>query len=77
MTFISPFGPMPNVGSRALGKNPFGFGQGAQDAVGSYEHYNFLFPSAGGVDGVTGDYLFRDQAGFGITSGLWGILRVK
>jgi hypothetical protein len=26
---------------------------------------------------VRGDYLFRDQAAFGNTQGLWGILRVQ
>jgi hypothetical protein len=26
---------------------------------------------------VTGDYLFRDNAGFGNTAGVWGILRVQ
>jgi hypothetical protein len=26
---------------------------------------------------VTGDYLFRDNAGFGTTSGVWGIMRVQ
>jgi hypothetical protein len=35
-----------------------------------------MFPSAGGANAVPGDYLFRDYAGFGNVSGLWGILRV-
>ncbi len=31
----------------------------------------------GGLHRVAGDYLWRDVAGFGITSGLWGIVRVE
>ncbi|MEK7405360.1 MAG: hypothetical protein AAB225_09650 [Acidobacteriota bacterium] len=77
MTTLTLFGPMPSVGSKALGNNPFGFAQGAQDSLTPYTHFDFLLPKAGGVDSVTGDYLFRDQAGSGITSGLWGILRVQ
>jgi hypothetical protein len=31
----------------------------------------------GGLHRVPGDYLWRDVAGFGITSGLWGVVRVQ
>jgi len=31
----------------------------------------------GGLHRVAGDYLWRDVAGIGITSGLWGIVRVE
>jgi hypothetical protein len=40
-------------------------------------HFTYRLPSAGGAAAVTGDYLFRDQMGFGNASGLWGILRVQ
>ena len=68
---------MGGVGSRAIGENPIGFGQGGQESLTPYAHFTSRLPSAGGVDKVTGDYLFRDQAGFGNTSGLWGISRVR
>jgi len=35
-----------------------------------------VLPSAGGVDGIAGDYLFRDTAAAGMGGGAWGILRV-
>ncbi len=68
---------MASVGSRALGDNPMGFGQGGQESLTPYSHFEFLLPSAGGIDGIKGDYLFRDHASFGNVSGVWGILRVK
>jgi hypothetical protein len=35
-----------------------------------------MLPSAGGVNAIPGDYLFRDYGAYGNTSGLWGLLRV-
>jgi hypothetical protein len=67
---------MVGVGSRAIGANPIGFAMGAQDNVTPLSHFTFFLPSAGGGNGVTGDYLFRDNASFGNSAGLWGILRV-
>jgi hypothetical protein len=77
---------MTSVGSRAIGNNPLGFAQGAQESNTPLSHFTFRFPSAGGaanrdaagkpVSNVTGDFLFRDTASFGNASGLWGILRV-
>lgn len=49
---------------------------GGQESVLPSGHFDIVLPKAGGADQVSGDYLFRDQAGFGNTSGLWGILRV-
>jgi hypothetical protein len=68
---------MTTVASRALGINPKGFAQGAQESITPYSHFTFLFPNAGGANGVTGDYLFRDVGSFGSASGLWGLLRVE
>lgn len=68
---------MNTVGSRAIGDNPMGFAQGAQESVTPYSHFTFRFPKAGGANGVKGDYLFRDMGSFGNASGLWGILRVE
>lgn len=65
------------VGSLAIGDNPVGFYLGAQESVMPYGHFDIRLPKAGGVNEVTGDYLFRDQGSFGNTDGLWGILRVE
>jgi hypothetical protein len=70
-------GGNPVVGSRAIGDNPVGFAQGGQESLTGYTHFDFRLPSAGGVNKVPGDYLFRDQGSFGNASGLWGILRVN
>ena len=59
-------------------RNPIGFYMGAQDGVQPAQHYDIVpVNGAGGVNKVTGDYLFHDQGSFGNTSGLWGILRVE
>jgi hypothetical protein len=67
---------MTGVGSKAIGDNPMGFAQGAQESITPYSHFTFLFPMAGGRNKVEGDYLFRDVGSFGNASGLWGLLRV-
>jgi len=65
------------VASRAIGDNKTSFYLGGQESLQPAGHFDFVFPLAGGVNRVPGDYLFRDQASFGNVSGLWGILRVK
>ena len=40
-------------------------------------HWDIVLPSAGGAGAVPGDYLLMDRAGFGTTSGLWSLLRVR
>ena len=67
---------MANVASQAIGNNPIAINQGAQESITPLSHFTFRFPSAGGGNGVVGDYLFRDEGSFGNASGLWGILRV-
>jgi len=67
---------MTEVASRSIGENPQGFAQGAQESITPLSHFTFRFPSAGGGNGVAGDYLFRDVGSFGNASGLWGLLRV-
>ncbi|MCY1342262.1 hypothetical protein D9M68_271810 [compost metagenome] len=64
------------VGSTRFGLNPLAAYIGAQENILPAAHFSFMFPSAGGANAVKGDYLFRDYAGFGNLSGLWGILRV-
>jgi hypothetical protein len=65
------------VGSKNLGDNLLSFGQGGIDAWFPGSHYEVVIPSAGGTNGVPGDYLFRDHMGLGNTQGLWGIIRVE
>jgi hypothetical protein len=67
----------PSVGSRNLGHNPVGFGQGGIDSWFPGSHYEVVIPSAGGTNGIPGDYLFRDHMGLGNAQGLWGIIRVE
>jgi hypothetical protein len=67
-----------NVGSVVIGKNPMEMAFGAQESIIGSAHYVIKpYNGAGGVDAVTGDYLFRDTASAGGGSGTWGILRVQ
>jgi hypothetical protein len=68
---------MTTVPSRALGVNPQGFAEGGRESWTPASHFDIFLPSAGGGNGVIGDYLMRDQMSFGSVSGLWGIMRVK
>jgi hypothetical protein len=50
---------------------------GSQEGVGPANHFDIVpAHGAGGIYGVPGDYLYRDEASFGNYQGLWGILRV-
>ena len=68
---------MTEVASRNIGFSPYDFHQGANESVTPASHWTWQLRSAGGGNALPGDYLFRDNAGFGNTSGLWGILRVQ
>ncbi|MGE5153902.1 MAG: hypothetical protein ACM3ST_07790, partial [Bdellovibrio bacteriovorus] len=69
--------PTTPVPSLALGNNPTAKWVSSQEGMGHvYGHWPILI-QAGGTDGVTGDYLFRDYSPGGNTDGLWGILRVQ
>jgi hypothetical protein len=65
------------VASRCEGKNALGMNVGAQDSITPMAHYDWLLDHAGGIGRVPGDYLLRDIGGFGVTSGLWALLRVE
>jgi len=65
-----------SVGSQSLGDNPQGFHLGGIESWFGTQHYEIVIDSAGGSEGVVGDYLFRDHMGLGNAGGLWGILRV-
>jgi hypothetical protein len=63
--------------SKCQGKNASGMYLGAQDSVAPMAHFDWLLPSAGGQGGIQGDHLMRDIGGFGVTSGLWALMRVE
>ena len=63
--------------SICIGQNKLGMSMGGQESVTPMAHFDMVFPRAGGERRVAGDYLWRDHGGFGITNGLWAIVRVK
>ncbi len=65
------------VPSQTIGDNPIGMYLGHQESVTPGAHFDVvLMNGAGGAANIDGDFLFHDQGSFGLTSGLWGILRV-
>ena len=65
------------VPARCIGANPMAMYLGAQESLSPMAHFDVVLAQAGGIDLVVGDYLWRDIGGFGVTSGLWGIMRVE
>jgi manganese oxidase len=63
--------------SKCIGRNALGMALGAQDSFAPLAHFDWVLPSAGGGGGIPGDYLMRDIGGFGVTSGLWALMRVE
>jgi hypothetical protein len=74
---LSGAGGAFEVGSKAIGNNLQSQVIGAMESVLPGAHYDFVFPSAGGVNQIKGDYLFHDRSSAGNTQGLFGILRVE
>jgi hypothetical protein len=69
--------PTVPVPSNALGFNEQGKWMGAEEGMGhAYGHWPILF-TAGGSNGVPGDYLYRDYSPSGNRNGQFGILRVQ
>lgn len=63
--------------SRRIGENPRSMVVGGQGGLGTQTAENILpLYGAGGRFGVPGDYLYRDQASFAYTDGMWGVLHV-
>ncbi len=74
-----PIGGRPidwGVASKCIGQNPMAIHMGGQESISPMAHFDLVFPRAGGKHAVAGDYLWRDHGGFGITSGLWALIRV-
>lgn len=63
--------------SKCIGENALAMHLGGQESLTPMAHFDLILPRAGGTYGVTGDYLWRDHAGFGITNGLWALIRVE
>lgn len=63
--------------AKCIGQNALAMTMSGQESVTPMAHFDMVFPRAGGIKGVAGDYLWRDRGGFGITNGLWGIVRVE
>jgi hypothetical protein len=64
------------LSSVEIGFNPLAWYLGGQEGWQPQGHFDIVLPSAGGRMAVEGDYLLRDHASFGVTDGIWGILRV-
>jgi hypothetical protein len=63
--------------STKIGSNPFSEWKGAEMGVGPAYHFSAIPKNgAGGAFRITGDYLYRTQASFQFSGGLWGIFRV-
>lgn len=74
-----PLGARPvdwGVPSKCIGDNALQMGMGGQESLTPMAHFDEVLKSAGGQHAVTGDYLWQDHGGFGITSGAWSIVRV-
>lgn len=71
------FHPGWGTPSKCIGENALAMHLGGQESLTPMAHFDLIFPRAGGKHGVTGDFLWRDHAGFGITNGLWAIIRVE
>ncbi|MGC3986226.1 MAG: cupredoxin domain-containing protein [Pseudorhodoferax sp.] len=63
--------------SQCQGRSALGLYAGAQDSISPTAHFDWLLEGGGGTQGLPGDYLLRDIAGFGVTSGLWALMRVQ
>jgi hypothetical protein len=68
---------LTEVASRRIGTNPQDMYIGGQESLTPATHFTLRLQKAGGENAIPGDFLVRDQAGFGSTSGIWGILRVQ
>ncbi|HEX2207384.1 MAG TPA: hypothetical protein VHG93_06860 [Longimicrobium sp.] len=63
--------------STILGDNPLSEWKGTTIGHGPTNHFDVLLQhGAGGLFGIEGDYLFRDQTSHHFDGGMWGIFRV-
>lgn len=82
-----PAGSRPadwGVPSKCIGSNPQAKFLGGQESLTPMAHFDVVLAAgkpyrtggAGGRHATRGDFVWRDMGGFGITNGLWGVLRV-
>jgi hypothetical protein len=64
------------VPSATLGLNRFSQWVGSRDGFGPGNHFDILIDSAGGVNRVFGDYLYKSFPSSEASAGVWGIFRV-
>jgi len=66
------------VASQSIGNNPQSEFTGAQEGLGTGNHFDVVLQNgAGGAFRVPGDYLFRDQTSSMLNGGRWGLLHVE
>ncbi len=63
------------VASQCIGANPLAMWLGGQESVTPMAHFDLVFDRTGGTNRIAGDFVLRDQGGFGVTNGLWSIVR--
>jgi len=63
--------------STKLGFNPKSQWLGARGQLGALNSFDLLINSAGGRQGVTGDYLYRDYRNQTFQNGIWGLFKVS
>ena len=64
------------VASANLGRNVFSQSMGARDGFGPGNHFDILIDSAGGINKVAGDYLYKSFPSSESAAGVWGVFRV-
>ena len=62
--------------STRIGHNPLSQATGSRDTFGANASFDMVLNHAGGVFGITGDYLFRTVIGNDFVFGMWGLMRV-
>ncbi len=62
--------------STKLGYNELSQWMGARGQLGALNSFDLLINSAGGNQGVMGDYLYRDYRNDGFQNGIWGLFTV-
>jgi hypothetical protein len=63
-------------GCNPIEQDTFSEFQGSRMGHGPTNHFDVLIPSAGGVNKVPGDYLYRSYPAMHFRLGLWGVFRV-
>ena len=68
--------PYSQGSTQIVDHNPLYQGTGSRDTFGPNASFDVVLKSAGGVNAVKGDYLYRTFMGTDFLNGMWGIVRV-